>query len=112
VVAYSNAAKTSQLGVPAELIARAGAVSDEVARAMAEGAAHAFGADAGIGITGIAGPDGGTADKPVGTVCYAVALDRAVTSERRVFAGDREAVRERSAQAALHLLHRALIGEP
>jgi nicotinamide-nucleotide amidase len=108
VVAYSDAAKTRQLGVPAELIARVGAVSDEVARAMATGAARAFGADAGVGITGIAGPDGGTPDKPVGTVCYAVALGDAVTSERRLFAGDREAIRERSAQAVLHLLHGAL----
>jgi nicotinamide-nucleotide amidase len=112
VVAYSNAAKTRHLGVSAELIDRVGAVSDEVARAMASGAAGAFGADAGVGITGIAGPGGGMPEKPVGTVCYAVALGDDVTSERRVFAGDREAVRERSAQAALHLLLRALAGVP
>ena len=112
VVAYSDAGKTRHLGVPAALIERVGAVSDEVARAMATGAAGAFGADAGVGITGIAGPDGGSPEKPVGTVCYAVALGGEVTSERRVFAGDREAVRERSAQAALHLLQRALRGVP
>jgi nicotinamide-nucleotide amidase len=109
VVAYADAVKVGQLGVNAEVIARVGAVSDEVAREMAEGAARVFGAEAGVGITGIAGPDGGTPDKPVGTVCYAVAVDGVFTSERRVFAGDREAGRERSAQAALHLLHGALV---
>jgi PncC family amidohydrolase len=85
-----------------------GAVSEEVARAMADGAARAFGADAGIGITGIAGPTGGTAEKPVGLVWYAVSVGGETTAEKRQFLGDREAVRERSAQAALNLLYRKL----
>jgi len=110
VIAYANAAKTALVAVPPALIERVGAVSEEVAHALAVGAARSFGADAGVGITGIAGPDGGTPEKPVGTVCYAVALGEAVTSERRLFSGDRVAVRERAAQAALHLLYRALLG--
>jgi nicotinamide-nucleotide amidase len=110
VVAYADRAKVEQLGVPADVLARVGAVSEETARAMAEGAARAFGADAGIGITGIAGPTGGTAEKPVGTVWYAVAIGGTTAAEKRVFLGDREAVRERSAQAALNLLYRKLTG--
>lgn len=112
IVAYADEAKTDRLGVAAELIREHGAVSEAVSQALASGVRRAFGADAGVGITGIAGPDGGSADKPVGTVCYSVALGGALTSERRRFPGDREAVRERSAQAALHLLHRALAGRP
>jgi nicotinamide-nucleotide amidase len=73
VVAYSNDSKQALLGVPAELLASHGAVSEPVAAAMAEGARARFGADLGIATTGIAGPDGGTAAKPVGTVCFAVA---------------------------------------
>ncbi|MSR36834.1 MAG: CinA family nicotinamide mononucleotide deamidase-related protein [Gemmatimonadetes bacterium] len=109
VVAYADRAKVEQLGVPAETIAQAGAVSEEVARALAEGARRAFGADTGIGITGIAGPTGGTPEKPVGTVWYAVAVGERVDAEHRRFMGDREAVRERSAQAALNLLYRTLV---
>ena len=86
VVAYSNAAKTALLGVPAELIAAHGAVSPEVARALADGARERFGADLGVGITGVAGPDGGTAAKPVGYVCLCV------TTGRRHGAGPRPAV--------------------
>ena len=112
IVAYADEAKTDRLGVAAELIREHGAVSEAVSRALASGVRRAFGAGVGVGITGIAGPDGGSADKPVGTVCYSVALGDALTSERRRFPGDREAVRERSAQAALHLLHRALAGRP
>ena len=73
VVAYSNAAKTDLVAVPSELIDRVGAVSPEVAQALAEGARNRFGTDYGIGVTGIAGPDGGTPDKPVGLVYLAVA---------------------------------------
>jgi nicotinamide-nucleotide amidase len=108
VIAYADRVKVEQLGVPAEAIARAGAVSEEVARAMADGVRRALGADAGLGITGIAGPDGGSAEKPVGTVWYAVAVGDRVAAETRVFVGDREAVRERSAQAVLNLLYRTL----
>ena len=112
IVAYANEVKTSHLGVAAELIREDGAVSEAVARALATGARHALGADAGVGVTGIAGPDGASADKPVGTVYYSVALEDTVTSELRRFPGDREAVRERSAQAALHLLYRVLTAGP
>jgi nicotinamide-nucleotide amidase len=94
--------------VPAELIERHGAVSPEVAAALADGARARFGAAVGIGITGIAGPDGGTPEKPVGTVCLSVAsgddrLDRTVR-----LPGDRATVRERTTTVVLHLLRRLL----
>jgi nicotinamide-nucleotide amidase len=111
VTAYSNEAKVEHVGVPAGAIERFGAVSPEVARALAAGAAERFGADLGIGITGIAGPDGGTPDKPVGTVC--VCVGRAggdVLIERAVrLPGDRAAVRDRTTTLAMHLLRRALL---
>jgi nicotinamide-nucleotide amidase len=110
VVAYANEVKTEQLGVdPAEL-AEHGAVSEVVARRMAEGVARRFGADAGIGITGIAGPGGGTDEKPVGAVWYAAASGGTVVARRERFPGDRHSVRERAAQAALFLLLRVLDG--
>lgn len=112
VVTYADRAKVDQLGVDPGVLARVGAVSEEVARAMATGAARLFGAGAGVGITGIAGPGGGTPEKPVGTVWWAAAVGERVVAETRVFPGDREAVRERSAQAALHLLYRMLSGTP
>lgn len=112
VVSYSNDAKVELLGVPAELIARKGAVSTEVAEAMADGAIERFGADIGVGITGIAGPDGGTPDKPVGYVCISAA---ARGGERRtrdpVLPGNRADIRERSATVALHLVRNLLLGE-
>jgi nicotinamide-nucleotide amidase len=108
IVAYADRAKVDQLGVAPDVLASVGAVSEEVARAMADGARSEFGADCGIGITGIAGPTGGTPEKPVGTVWYAVAVGERVAAEKRVFMGDREVVRERSAQAALNLLYRTL----
>lgn len=112
VVAYSNDAKVELFGVPAELIARTGAVSTEVAEAMADGVIERFGADIGVGITGIAGPDGGTQDKPVGYVCISAAVRG---GERRtrdpVLPGGRADVRERSATAALHLVRNLLLGE-
>jgi nicotinamide-nucleotide amidase len=108
VVAYSDYSKTESLGVAPGLLSRAGAVSEEVARSMAIGVARVLQADAGVAITGIAGPGGGTSDKPVGTVCYAVVVGDRTTAKTKVFVGDREAVRERSAQAALHLLYRTL----
>jgi len=101
VVAYSNAAKQDLLGVPEDLIARHGAVSEEVAVAMAEGAMRAFAADCGIGITGIAGPGGGSEEKPVGTVCFAAVTPRGSAVTTQQFRGDREGVRRRSGQAAM-----------
>ncbi len=112
VVAYSNAAKTGLLGVEAELIDRYGAVSTEVAGALADGALQRFGAAFGIGITGIAGPDGGTEEKPVGTVCFCVAArDGARLTRSAVLPGGRSDVRDRATTAALHMLARLLRGE-
>jgi nicotinamide-nucleotide amidase len=114
VVVYSNEAKVAHAGVPAALIERFGAVSPEVAAALASGAAARFGADLGIGITGIAGPGGGTPEKPVGTVCLCVARagEGAPRIERTVrLPGDRASVRERSTTVGLHLLRRVLLGD-
>ena len=110
VVSYANEAKVSALGVDPELIAARGAVSPEVAEAMARGAAERFGADAGIGVTGVAGPSGGTETKPVGTVWYAVSLDDRTVVRNERFGGDRSFVRVRAGQAALMLLLRMLEG--
>jgi PncC family amidohydrolase len=111
VVAYADEVKTTLLGVDAARIERHGAVSEEVARGLAEGARHALGADCGIGVTGVAGPEGGSEAKPVGTVWYAASTPASTETRRQVFPGDREAVRVRAAQAALALLHR-LLAEP
>jgi len=105
-VCYSNDAKTALLGVSADLIASVGAVSPEVALALARGARERFGTGAAIGVTGIAGPDGGSEDKPVGTVCFAWLLGHQEQEARYVFPGNREEVRERAAQYALHRLLR------
>ena len=108
IVSYSNAAKTALLGVPAALIAEHGAVSPQVARAMADGARAALGADVGIGITGVAGPDGGTPDKPVGYVCLcATTASGAVVARDVRLPGNRADVRDRSVDAGMHLLLRA-----
>ncbi len=109
VVAYSNEAKVELLGVPAELLERQGAVSVEVARAMAEGAMRRFGADVACGITGVAGPGGGTEDKPVGYVCLTVTTaDGASISRDPVLPGGRAEIRDRSVATAMHLLRRLL----
>jgi nicotinamide-nucleotide amidase len=110
VVAYSTAAKTELLGVAAELIKRHGAVSPQVARAMADGARNRFGADIGCGITGVAGPGGGTDAKPVGYVCLCVtSSDGAALASDPVLPGDRAEIRDRSVAAAMHLIRRVLI---
>jgi nicotinamide-nucleotide amidase len=110
VVVYSNEAKVAFADVPAAMIERFGAVSPEVAAALADGAAARFGADLGIGITGIAGPGGGTPEKPVGTVCLCVAARDGSRLERTIqFPGDRASIRDRSTTAALHLLRRVLL---
>lgn len=102
VVSYSNAAKTDMLGVPAALIESKGAVSEAVARAMAEGILRASGVDCSLAVTGIAGPGGGSADKPVGTVWFAWA-ERGGSMRAAVeqFSGDREAVRRKTVARAL-----------
>lgn len=111
VVAYANEAKVGLLGVDAALIAECGAVSAEVAEAMAAGALDRFGADTTVAITGIAGPGGGTEDKPVGTVWFCVQVAGGPTVTRCVrVPGERADVRERSTTVAMHLLRGALLG--
>ena len=112
VTAYANSAKEQLVGVPAELLAEHGAVSPEVAAALADGARSRFGADIGVGITGIAGPGGGTPEKPVGTV-HVCALGAAGALEWSMrLPGSRPAVRERSVTMAMHLLRELLLGGP
>jgi nicotinamide-nucleotide amidase len=112
VVAYSNDAKHELLDVPMELIERHGAVSPEVAEAMADGALGRFHADVGVGITGIAGPGGGTEEKPVGYVCICVKLAAGdILARDPVLPGDRSEIRDRSTTVAMHLLRRLLRGE-
>src|SRR5918994_6982324 len=112
VVAYSNEAKQDLLDVPAELIEGHGAVSPEVAEAMADGALARFHADIGVGITGIAGPDGGSEEKPVGYVCICVKRsDGEILARDPVLPGDRTEIRDRSTTVAMHLLRRLLRGE-
>jgi nicotinamide-nucleotide amidase len=107
-VVYSNQMKTQNLTVPDEIIRRAGAVSEMVARKMAEGALERSGADYALAITGIAGPEGGTPQKKVGTVWIALALRQGggieTCAEKFLFPGDRAMVRERAAKSALNIL--------
>jgi nicotinamide-nucleotide amidase len=109
VIAYANEVKESQLGVSPETLRAFGAVSEETALEMAAGVCARLGAQVGVAITGIAGPDGGTPEKPVGTVCIAVAVAGAVRSVKAQMIGDRDEIRRRSAQAALNLVRRSLI---
>ncbi|MFO7894699.1 MAG: CinA family protein [Longimicrobiales bacterium] len=105
LVTYSDAAKESLLDVAPETLAAHGAVSEAVARAMIQGVRVGTGAEAAIAITGVAGPGGGTAEKPVGTVWIGVALNETVRVRRFHFEGDRGAVRDASVNTALELLH-------
>jgi nicotinamide-nucleotide amidase len=110
VVVYSNEAKVRFADVPVELIERFGAVSPEVAVALADGAIARFGAELGIGITGVAGPGGGSPEKPVGMVCISVAHADGEREDRTVqLPGDRAMVRERTTTVAMHLLRRLLL---
>ncbi|MFO1264020.1 MAG: CinA family protein [Rhodoferax sp.] len=111
-VTYSNAAKTELLGVDAALIAGHGAVSEPVVRAMAQGALAHSHAQIAVAVTGIAGPGGGSADKPVGTVWLGWATAAGVTTTLRHFAGDRAAVREATARHALQQLVHLLQAMP
>jgi nicotinamide-nucleotide amidase len=112
VVSYSNEAKTNLLGVDPGLIEKHGAVSEPVAEAMAAGALKRFGADTAVAITGIAGPGGGTPEKPIGTVCFTVMLADGRTDTRTLrLPGNRSDVRERSTTVAMHLLLRMLSAE-
>jgi nicotinamide-nucleotide amidase len=112
VVAYANAAKERLLGVPAAMLAEHGAVSPEVGRALVDGARDRFGADVGVGITGVAGPGGGTPDKPVGTVHVCVVGPDGVLSRALRLPGSRAAVRDRSVTMSMHLLRELLVGGP
>ena len=112
IVAYSNEAKSELLAVPAELIDAHGAVSPEVAEAMADGALERFEADVACAITGVAGPDGGTEEKPVGYVCFCAKLaDGTVLARDPRLPGSREDIRDRSVTVALHMLRWLLRGE-
>jgi nicotinamide-nucleotide amidase len=112
VVAYANEAKVELLGVDAELIEAHGAVSPEVAASMASGALARFDADVACSVTGIAGPDGGTKEKPVGYVCFCVKLaDGTELARDPVLPGNRADIRDRSVVVAMHMLRRALRGE-
>lgn len=104
VVAYSNEAKEKILGLPHETILRYGAVSEESARAMAEGARRLFVSDLALAVTGIAGPTGGTPEKPVGLVYIALAVEEEVRCERHIWSGDRLQNKAQSAEAALEML--------
>ena len=103
-VTYSNLSKTELLGVDAALVERSGAVSEAVARAMAEGALSRSRAQVAIAVTGIAGPGGGSALKPVGTVWFGFAMPGSVTAEAMLFSGDRSGVRNAAARHALQRL--------
>ncbi len=111
VIAYDNVVKSGTLDVPPELLERYGAVSEQVVTAMAEGVQRQFAVDAALAITGIAGPTGGTPEKPVGTVWHAVRFGTRTKALRRVFPGDRGEIRARAAQTALDLMRR-LLAEP
>ena len=111
-VSYSNASKADLLGVPTDLIARHGAVSQEVARAMAAGALTHAQAQLAVAVTGVAGPGGGSAEKPVGTVWLAWAMGSQVRTECRHFEGDRSAVRQATVARALQGLVEMLQMDP
>jgi nicotinamide-nucleotide amidase len=108
VVAYANQVKERELGVPGEVLAEHGAVSAEAAAAMADGVRERLGADVGVGVTGIAGPDGGTPEKPVGLVYVAARTPDASRTLDFSYPADRQAVRSRAAVASLHLVRRLL----
>jgi nicotinamide-nucleotide amidase len=110
-ITYSNEAKTDLLGVPADVISTHGAVSEEVVRAMALGARRKGGSDFSLAISGIAGPDGGTPEKPVGTVCIALAHSSGELVRTFRFPGDRKMIRDRSVKMALTLLRYQLSGK-
>lgn len=111
-VTYSNSAKQDMLRVSAETLRQHGAVSEPVVREMAEGARQLSGADFGLSISGIAGPAGGTPDKPVGTICFGFAHADGVLTRTIIHSGDRAAVRDRACKTALSILRYHLLGKP
>ena len=112
LVTYSNRSKVELLGVSAELIDAQGAVSEAVAAAMAAGIRRAAGVDIGVAITGIAGPEGGTPDKPLGTVYFALDGAAGTRVRQALFPGDRERIRHQATQSVLEMLRRGLLGLP
>lgn len=110
-VTYSNAAKTRMLGVPAEMIATQGAVSEAVARAMADGARRSAEVELAIAVTGVAGPGGGTAAKPVGLVWFGLATPDRIIAKSRHFAGGRTSIRTATVRHAVAMLRAELAGE-
>jgi nicotinamide-nucleotide amidase len=112
LVTYSNRSKVELLGLSAALIEAEGAVSEAVAAAMAAGVRQGAGTDIGVGITGIAGPEGGTSDKPVGTVYLALDGVAGTRVRKVLFPGDRERIRHQATQSALEMLRRGLLGLP
>lgn len=111
VIAYAYEAKVAALGVSWDTLNRFGAVSEETVREMARGARERFGATIGLGVTGIAGPGGGTADKPVGLTYFGLASAEVVLIERHIWKGNRIEVKEQSAQSALEFVYRYLTKE-
>lgn len=105
IISYSNEVKHNVLGVPQELLDAYGAVSEPVAKAMAEGTCRVTQSTYGVSTTGIAGPGGGSADKPVGLVWFAVAGPHGTRTYKRIFIGDREEVRQAAAESALYFLY-------
>ncbi len=110
IVAYNNQVKTDLLAVSRDILSEQGAVSNETAREMAEGVRKLFKSDLGAAVTGIAGPEGGTAEKPVGTVHFAVSYQSRTESAYRIFAGSRQAVRENSAMFLLNMIRKRIKG--
>jgi nicotinamide-nucleotide amidase len=108
IVSYSNEIKVGELGVPAKLIEERGAVSAEVAEAMARGARKRLGVDVAVSVTGVAGPGGGTEEKPVGLVYYHVETPTGGHGSSFSFPGDRDSIRRRAVVASLHLVRRML----
>lgn len=109
IIAYDNSVKIGHLGVPEDLLRSHGAVSETVAEAMAEGVRQRLSVDVGVGITGIAGPGGGTPDKPVGTVCMTVAGLGDIYSRKAIFLGSRPEIRARAVQTALFMVRQRLL---
>jgi nicotinamide-nucleotide amidase len=111
-VTYTDDSKAKLLGVSAQSLSEHGAVSEAVVREMAEGARLRSGADFALSISGIAGPDGGTAEKPVGTVCFGFSHAGGTLARTIVHLGDRATIRDRSCKTALSILRYHLIGKP
>lgn len=104
IISYANSVKSGVLGVPQSVLDTVGAVSRECAEAMANGASRVVHADIAVAVTGIAGPDGGSAEKPVGTVWFGLKTPKGTTTELKVFSGNRDSVREQTVINALKLL--------